>query len=264
MLVGEVCYRPLIEDMTWSYSRITCFDDCPYRWFMKYILGTKEEPRFYASYGSFMHKLHERYYKGEITKEEMKTKFLFDFSSQVAGRRPSERTVASYIDKGVNYLDNFKELPYELVAAEDTIHFNLDGIPFIAIVDYVGKDENGFIVVDNKSRELKPRSNRKKPTKNDLEIDEMLKQLYIYAEAIKSKYGEYPTRLCFNCFKNQQFIEEQFDEEKCKETAEWVKKKIASIESSESGDFYPNVEFFGCYYLCGYSDECCYWEGRDR
>ena len=58
--MGEVSYRPLIEDMVWSYSRIECFDDCPYRWYLKYISGMKESPMFYTSYGSFMHRLLER------------------------------------------------------------------------------------------------------------------------------------------------------------------------------------------------------------
>lgn len=35
--MGEISYAPLIEDMVWSYSRIKAFDDCPYRWYLKYI-----------------------------------------------------------------------------------------------------------------------------------------------------------------------------------------------------------------------------------
>ncbi len=178
--MSDMCLRPLIEDMTWSYSRISCFDDCPYRWYMKYISGIREEPMFYASYGKFMHKIIEMYYRGEVTKEEMKTRFLLDFSSEVLGDRPSESTVSNYIRKGVDYLDNFRRFPYDMVAVEDAIHFDLEGIPFLAVIDYVGKDGGEYVIIDNKSRDLKPRSGRKKPTKNDQEIDEMLKQLYIY------------------------------------------------------------------------------------
>ena len=83
--MSEMIYRPLIEDMTWSYSRIKCFEDCPYRFYLKYISRCKEIPQFYASYGSFMHKLIEEFYKGIITKEEMLTKFLFGFQENVIG-----------------------------------------------------------------------------------------------------------------------------------------------------------------------------------
>lgn len=260
--MSDACYRPLIEDMTWSYSRITCFEDCPYRWYMKYISGMNEKPMFYSSYGKFMHKLIEMYYKGKITKDEMKTKFLFDFSSEVQGDRPSEKIVASYIQKGIDYLDGFSDFPYEAVAVEDRVTFDLDGIPFVGAIDYVGKDDSGYVIIDNKSRELKQRSTRKKPTQKDIELDDMLKQLYVYSAAIKSKYGELPKKLCFNCFKNQQFIEEDFDKKKYEEVIDWVKRSVDSIAGSEAEDFYPNIEFFGCHYICGLSDECCYWNDR--
>lgn len=35
--MGEINYAPLIDDMVWSYSRIKAFEDCPYRWYLKYI-----------------------------------------------------------------------------------------------------------------------------------------------------------------------------------------------------------------------------------
>lgn len=259
--MGEVIYRPLIEDMTWSYSRITCFEDCRYRWFMRYLKDMSEEPQFYASYGSFMHELIERFYRGDLKKEELKTEFLLGFSNKVLGKRPSKKTVANYIEKGINYLEGFQEFPYSMVAVEDEIHFDIDGIPFIGFIDYLGY-ENGYVVIDNKSRELKPRSNRKKPTKKDLELDDMLKQLYVYSAGVKSKYGEFPRKLCFNCFKNQEFIEEDFTIDRYNNTIDWVKKTVEEIKSTESEDFYPNVEFFGCYYICGLSDDCCYWQQR--
>ena len=37
--MGDICYAPLIDDMTWSYSRVKSFEDCPYKWFLKYIVG---------------------------------------------------------------------------------------------------------------------------------------------------------------------------------------------------------------------------------
>ena len=38
-----------------------------------------------------------------------------------------------------------------------------------AVVDVLGQDDDGeYIIIDNKSRDLKPRSNREKPTMNDI------------------------------------------------------------------------------------------------
>ena len=50
------------------------------------------------------------------------------------------------------------------------------------VIDLVGRsDTGGLVIVDHKSRALKPRSKRKKPTKTNQELDEYLRQLYLYA-----------------------------------------------------------------------------------
>ena len=63
--MGEISYAPLIEDMVWSYSRIKAFDDCPYRWYLKYIRHLHGKDMFFSDYGSFVHKLIELYFLGK-------------------------------------------------------------------------------------------------------------------------------------------------------------------------------------------------------
>ena len=257
---NDVSYKPLIDDMTWSYSRINCYEQCGYKWFCKYILGMKEDERFYTSYGSFMHKLIEGYYRGELTKEEMKIKFLFDFSTEVQGARPSEKVVQNYINKGIEYISAFEPFPFNMIDVELEVKYHINGIPFIGYIDYLGEKNGEYYIVDNKSRELRPRSGRKKPTKKDEELDNMLVQLYLYAAAVKEIYGKYPKALCFNCFKNGVFIEEPFVEEKYNEAIEWAISSIKHITETE--DFSPNVEYFGCVHLCGLTDGCEYWNNQ--
>ena len=106
--MGEVSYLPLIEDMVWSYSRIESFDSCPYKFYLKYISEEEDEPRFYAQYGSFMHRILEKYYRGELPKDEMLTEFLLNFSTEVKGERPYGNIVGNYIQKGSEYIKNFE------------------------------------------------------------------------------------------------------------------------------------------------------------
>lgn len=258
--MSDEIYRPLIEDMIWSNARIECFQDCPYRWFLTYIRGEKGVPQFYSSYGIFIHKLIEKFYRGEITKEEMRLRFLYDFSNEVRGVRPKESTVVKYIQQGDEYLKSFEPFPFNMMEVEAKMEFELDGIPFVGIIDYIGEKDGDIYIVDNKSRDMKPRSNRKIPTAKDKELDDMLRQLYIYSAAIKQKYGKFPKALCFNCFRTGVFIKEPFDEQKYAETVEWVKKSIEEIKNVD--DFYPNVDFFSCQYICNYYNDCCYWQGR--
>ena len=37
----------IINNMTWSYSRVSAYEQCPYGWFLNYILEEAEEPMFY-------------------------------------------------------------------------------------------------------------------------------------------------------------------------------------------------------------------------
>lgn len=258
--MSEMVYREIINDMVWSYSRVSCFEECPYRWFLKYIRKEKEVPQFYSSYGSFIHKLIEKYYKSQLTKAEMLTYYVTNFSKEVEGHRPNDTILGNYIKCGFDYLNSFKEFPYNMVSVEEKMDFEINGTKFVGYIDYLGEKDGEYYIVDNKSRKLKPRSNRKKPTKKDRELDMMLTQLYLYAYAVKQKYGKYPKALCFNCFRNNTFIEEPFDESKCKEAIEQIMDGIESIK--QTNDFYPNMEFFSCLYMCGFNDDCCYWQGR--
>lgn len=255
--MGNISYKPLIDDMTWSYSRIETFNDCPYRFFLRYIKRYTDDDRFYANYGSFIHKILERYYNGELTKKDMLTTFLIDFKKEVKGMRPKESTVQKYISAGCDYLKSFSPFPFKMIAVEKKVEFKIGDYNFVGYIDYLGYDEDGSIcIVDNKSRDLKPRSNREKPTLKDMELDKMLRQLYLYSVAIEQEYGVLPKLLCFNCFKSGVFIKEQFDMQKYEEAKQWAIESIEKISNAE--DFEPNQDFFSCFYICGVSDHCSY------
>lgn len=256
--MGEVSYRPLIEDMIWSYSRLDSFKDCPYRWFLKYIKKCSETDKFYATYGSFMHKLLERYYRGELSKDDMLTTFLTNFSTEVKGARPQASTVEKYIKCGAEYLKGFEPFKFNMIDVEKKVEFNINGIPFVGYIDYLGEIDGEFVIVDNKSRDLKPRSKRAKPTVKDGELDLMLRQLYLYSAAVRQEYGKFPKLLCFNCFRTGTFIEEPFNEDAYKEAINWATNLVEEIMDTD--DFYPLVDYFGCGFICGVSKECEYYE----
>ena len=266
--MGEVNYKPLIDDMVWSFSRADSYGSCPHRWYLRYIRRCKEKDKFYASYGTFMHKLIEQYYNGELTKAEMLTTFLRDFKKEVRGFRPKEGTLKKFIDGAVAYLTNFEPFPYKMVAVEKKVEFEIEGIKFVGYIDFLGQDESDgeFVVIDNKSRDLKPRSTRAKPTVKDRELDEILRQLYIYCIAVEQEYGKLPKALCINCFRTGTFITEPFNKEAYEEAKKWVVERVEEIRQDE--DFDPKPDLFQCFWICGVSDNCEHnaspWKGRAR
>ena len=176
--MGEVNYAPLIDDMVWSYSRIKAFEDCPYRWYLKYIKKFHGKDMFFSSYGTFMHKLIELYHKGEKTPRQIVDMYLQDFKTEVVGRAPNRKVFSSYFTGGLQYLKALQPFPYGMVGVEKKVDFVVNGIPFVGYIDFLGEKDGDLYVVDNKSRILKPRSSRAKPTKADEELDAYLRQLY--------------------------------------------------------------------------------------
>lgn len=105
--MGEVNYAPLIDDMVWSYSRIKAFEDCPYRWYLKYIKKFHGKDMFFSSYGTFMHKLIELYHKGEKTPRQIVDMYLQDFKTEVVDVLQTGRCSVVTLLAACNILKHF-------------------------------------------------------------------------------------------------------------------------------------------------------------
>lgn len=256
--MGDICYAPLIDDMTWSYSRVKSFETCPYKWYLRYIVGLHGKRMFFADYGTFMHKLLESFHKGEATPQQLVERYLCDFKKEVGGFAPSGRVLANYFQGGLQYLRTLQPVQTKVLGVEKEVCFSVGTYPFVGYIDLLCEQDGSLIVIDNKSRNLKPRSKRAKPTKTDAELDEYLRQLYIYSIAVENEYGRLPTKLCFNCFREQVFIQEPFSEKAFAASQEWLLSNIAKIRTES--EFKPSVEFFKCTYLCEMQDHCEYFD----
>lgn len=262
--MGDINYAPLIDDMVWSFSRVESYWDCPHRWYLKYIRKFRDKDLFYSSYGRFMHKLIEQYYNGELAKSDMLIVFLKDFKNEVKGRRPKQSTVEKFINNSVQYLKNFEPFPYKMGAVEESVTFDIGDKKFVGYIDFRGIDETDgeIVIIDNKSKELQPRSTRGRHTLKDKELDRKLIQLYLYSAAVEQKYGKLPKALCFNCYRAGRFIYEEFDEWAYQNAKEWALMTIDTIRDDNEFEAVPNP--FVCEWICGVSDHCEYCSGRRK
>ena len=253
-------YTNIIDDMTWSYSRIGSFNQCPYQFLMHYIYGEHEKPMFFSDYGSFMHELIAEHLESGTPSDDLVIKFLKDFRKSVKGEAPNEKIFEKYFDRGAEYLSQIDtDLErWKPLAIEERYNFSLGGRKFVGIVDMVCETDDGdLVILDHKSHQLKPRSGRKKPTKGDAELDEYLRQLYLYCIPVKQKFGRFPKWLVFNCFRNDdktRFIIEPFDEERFEEAKRWALDSIERIRQEE--EWSADAEYWKCHHICGLSDQC--------
>lgn len=235
---------------------------CPYKFFLTYIKRYEGKPMFFSDFGSFMHKIIEMYLNGELTKDELPQYYLMNFRENVVGKAPKPEIFKTYFEQGLQYLKHI-DFPYQNpVGVETKANFSLDDMPFTGIMDCVVVDGDGLVILDNKSRTLKPRSKRKKPTKSDAELDEYLRQLYLYSIAAQESFKLPVKRLEFNCFRTPELISEPFVQEKQDEAKCWALETIEKIKKNE--DWSPDMEFWKCSYLCDLHDECEYFQMNRR
>ncbi len=246
--------------MVWSYSRARSFEDCPYRWFLRYIKSPPEAPRdtFFASYGHFLHGLLDSWYKSPPeAKPDLRLAYLTRFREEVRGTPPSEKVFETYFKDGLSYVSGFKPFPFRPIGTEVEVRYTLDGLPMRGFLDFLGRGEDGSLaLVDHKSRALRPRSRRAAPTKNDLELDAYFRQLYLYAPAVEQTFGEKPKTLCLNCFRTGSLITEPFDPSAFDRAKSWFFSCVD--RASHERDFPPRPEWFKCNFLCEYAADCEY------
>ena len=249
-------YSYVIDGMTWSYSRIRCFYDCPYQFFLKYIYGLEEEPRFFSSYGSFIHSLLAKVYSGDLSAREAYTHYICSFKDHVVGKAPSPDVRLHYFEAGAQMFERIPSVS-KVIGVEKKFRFKVKQWPFIAFVDLIVEREDGCIEIwDHKSHTLRPRSRKSRTTKTDAELDEYLRQLYLYAVPVSKFAHREPDGLVFHCYRSGLIVKEPFRADRYRAAKDWAVESIREIRGCEK--FSPRPEYFKCKYLCGVSEQCEY------
>ena len=262
-------YSNIINDMRWSYSRVNCFHHCPYQFLLGYITRERRQEAFFANFGSLIHSELERYLKGELTEEALTTDYIMRYRDVVKGKAPNSKMASKYFQSGIDYLNDigFPYDPKNVIWIEENAEFKVGDFNFVGVIDCLIDDpEDGLVLLDHKSRQLKPRSPRKKkpPTKSDLELDEYERQLYLYCIPVKERIGRYPDVIAFNCFRNEpkkRLIKDKFDEKKFEEAKKWAIDSIKTIIDNEEWE--PDMDYWKCNHLCSYNKACEYFTEHD-
>lgn len=237
------------------------FSDCPYKWFLTYLYRDengkplKKKSGFFAEFGSYIHLILQMYLSGVLPKKELSTFYVTHFKSNVRAKAPNQKIYKNYFEQGFQYLDSISFPKRKILGVEERVDFTFVGKPWTGFIDVVG-DDNRLIITDHKSRTLKPRSKRSKPTKSDAELDDYLRQLYVYSAAVKDKYQRFPDILEFNCFRSQTIIQEPFDIQRYHMVEQWAKEEINRITCNNR--WQANPDYWRCNYLCDVCRECEY------
>ena len=254
-------YSAIIDGMTWSYSRLTCFESCPYSFLLKYIMHTKQEDLFFSEFGKLIHQIIGMTMEGFLDKGDAVEYYCRKFPECTRCGVPNSNISTSYFQSGLAYVKAM-ELPPNPIVIERRGSFEIDNKSFVGIIDCAYLENGKMILQDHKSHDLKPRSGREKPTKSDIELDRYLRQLYIYSALFKDWTGEYPDVLRFNCYRTQTEISEEFDPEVLKSVLNWA--SLLAERIIDNDDWSPNIDYWKCRYLCDVNQECEYHQANRR
>ena len=250
-------YTYLIDQMTWSYSRIKQYEKCKYGFLLKYIFGEVEEPMFYSSFGSFAHELIADFYGEQKAIPEILVKFTTQYDTKVLGKAQNEAAGSIFKQQLLSYVLNMRQPKGKITDIERKFMFNIGPYKFTAIADMIEERDSKLLLIDHKSHRLKPFTKRAVPTKSDLELSDYLKQLYLYSFPVNEAYGRLPDVLAFNCYRFGEVVEVDFDNIKYAEAIDWILNKIEEIRKSSQWE--PCLDYFTCKYLCGMGDKCEYY-----
>lgn len=182
----------------------------------------------FAEWGSFMHSIYERFYRGEMDFFDVCDEYENEYDSHVMNVFPYNRYAdlnKKYYQAGLDAIERIEELPAPWKAAdiECAIKINVKDVPFIGYADLIlhNKDTDEYVIVDHKS---------KAKFKSKAEKHQFARQLYLYSIYVKEHYGKYPTKLVFNMFRTgEDPVVIPFNEKDLQEAIDWFTSNVANI-----------------------------------
>lgn len=256
-------YKEELEKMRWSFSRVKSYIQCPYGFYLKYIVNDEESDNFYAFMGKTMHECLERIFKKERTIDESIEDFETEYLEHKDDYGIRDRTKEKAYELCMDYLCqlDLKELrKYKILGVELKITLMIEGYDYVGYIDLLLEDKKTgeIIILDHKSNQYPFKKNGGVFKNSEKEFEYYKKQMYLYCNGVYEKYGKYPRKIVWNHFKEGKYAVIDFNKQEFDETMKWFVDTIHQIENDKH--FVANTEFFYCVYLCGFRYDCEYKE----
>jgi len=252
--------------MKWSFSSVNAYHTCPYMFYLTYIKRITKVNNAFSEWGTFCHWILQQYYTGKLELFELSQVYAEGYAKNVTLPFPQNAYKdlnVSYKAAGKKYFDNFEDdfSRYEVIGVEQKFEIKIGKYSFMGYIDLILKDENGYYILDHKS---------KSKFKNASELRHYLFQLYLYAQYIYERFGEYPKGLIYNMFRAGDIIREEFKIDEFNKALSWAETTIDRIFEDENFEDKILTEFvakrkdiqkfdkkdFFCNNLCSCRKEC--------
>jgi hypothetical protein len=201
-----------------------------------------------AQYGQYIHSLCERWAKGELEiyelLDEYEKHYYDNVTEQFPNLRNGEYLGDRYYQDGYKFFSEFGGIgDYKIVSVEEKFEIEIEDFIFTGFIDLLLEDENGDLIVwDWKS---------KGEFADEEEEQKYRKQLYLYSYYVNRKYGKFPAKTVFYCFRRRQEYARPFDMDEYNHSIEWMLDTVKEIKK-----LYCQYDYFYCSQLCGHRHLC--------
>lgn len=260
-IVTKSQYGEILDKIIFSFSTLHQYEQCPFAFYERKIDGTEiNEGNFYAEVGSFVHEINEKIFNKTLDIDKAIDYFIDNYDNNVV-YTTKQSTMDKKYNQGIDYLaafDTEKLENYDIIGVEKKVNFEIEGYKFVGFIDLLLRNKNTgkILLVDHKSsgKFLGKNGN---PLKNQLsQFEAYSKQMYLYSKAVFDEYGEYPDRIIWNHFFDQQVTNISFDMIDYENSLKWAVDIIHAIYKDKK--FNAKQTYMMCKILCGYRNSCCY------
>lgn len=259
-ILKDLANKPVISTENkdiYSFTKINAYYQCKYQYYLNYILKAEERPEkkenAFSEYGTFVHSIFEKYFKGELFDFELTSYYEDNYDLNVIEEFPPNAFAdlgETYYNDGYSFLENFDGYPgYETIGVEQNFVVDFGKFKLRGFIDLILRDKSdGKIIIQDWKSKAKFKTKK--------EQKEYARQTYLYSKYIYDTYGEFPKTLRFAMFRKNTMCEIPFNIKDYKEAIEWASMAVNEIESCS--DWKETYDEFYCRYLCDYRDSCKY------
>ena len=267
------------KEEIYSFSKISAFEQCPYQYFLRYVLKEEQTASIFTLAGTSTHNAIEDIQERKLTTEEALSKWKDEMElHKILGFEfISEKSEKNFKECVEHYIENFKPLNGD-VEVEKKFNLNVGEHKIKGFIDLLVKDGNHIKIYDLKTSTIyKPK-----------DIEHYKHQLVLYALGMEEQgytvdevgwvFMKYATiqgkkkekHILRNELVNDEYkdciITYPLSDETKQDTIEWATSLIKEIESNDLfGEWEQKKDSFYCSKLCGFKDSCnCALELRDR
>jgi putative RecB family exonuclease len=254
----------ILNEMRFSHSSINCYNACPLSFKMIYIQAEDRMGNAFSDFGSFVHKILEKYFKDELDLWQLSSYYQEHYAESIKNSFPSfpAGMADNYYNEGLEFFEefDFDKSDYEIIAIEESIQTKFKDFNFIAIPDLLLKHKKSgkYILFDYKTANVMKGG---KPDKSKLE--DYKRQVHLYAYFLWYIKQIEISEIKIWAIRNGKVFEFPYDQFYGLQSLEWVEETINQIRQDTKWEANTKNQYW-CYQICSVRSVCPFINGNQH